>query len=135
MEEEHRRRTFVVRKQKNCRPTNGKSLDNISASLQTHNLLRTTGNLNKSMVSKELSQPQRVQPRKAQAQMASMENSAKHVKTLTHICLRLFQNKIKEEGISPNPFGEAGIALIPKLEKNTRKDLQWRDTGGPHLES
>lgn len=56
-EEEHRRRTFVVRKQKNCRPTNGENLDNISASLQTHNLLRTIGNLNKSMVSKELSQP------------------------------------------------------------------------------
>lgn len=67
--------------------------------------------------------------------MASMEKSAKHVKISTHIRLRLFQNKIKEDGISPNPFGEAGIALIPKLDKDTRKDLQWQDTGGPHPES
>lgn len=56
--------------------------------------------------------------------MASMEKSAKHVKISTHIRLRLFQNKIKEDGIFPNPFGEAGIALIPKLDKDTKKDLQ-----------
>ena len=44
---------------------------------------------------------------------------------ITPIFLKLFQ-KIAEEGIFPNSFYEANITLIPKPDKDTTKEENYR---------
>ena len=49
----------------------------------------------------------------------------KFTEKLTPILLKLFQ-KIAEEGKLPNPFYEAIITLIPKLDKDATKKENYR---------
>ena len=54
--------------------------------------------------------------------MSSLVNSTRYFKEeLISILLKVFQN-IEEEGILPNSFYKASIILIPKPDKNTRKE-------------
>ena len=64
---------------------------------------------------------------KAQDQMASEENSVKHLEKeeLMPILLKLFQ-KIEEEGTLPNSFYEATITLIPKPKTTHTQKINCR---------
>ena len=57
--------------------------------------------------------------------MASQVNSIKHREELTSIFLKLFQ-KSAEEGTLPNSFYKATITLIPKPDKDTTKQENYR---------
>ena len=57
--------------------------------------------------------------------MSSLGKSTKHTKKNILILLKLFQ-KIKEEGTLPNSFYEATITLIPKLDKDTTKNVNYK---------
>ena len=54
--------------------------------------------------------------------MSSLVNSTRYFKEeLISILLKVFQN-IEEEDVRPNSFYKASIILIPKPDKNTRKE-------------
>lgn len=54
--------------------------------------------------------------------MSSLVNSTRYFKEeLISILLKVFQN-IEEEDVCPNSFYKASIILIPKPDKNTRKE-------------
>ena len=59
-----------------------------------------------------------------QDQMASLENSTKHLKK-TSILLKLFQ---KGAGNTPNSFYKASITLTPKPHKDTTRKENYRRT-------
>ena len=57
--------------------------------------------------------------------MASLANSTKHTKEIIPILLNLFQ-KVEEEGTLPKTFSDASITLIPKADKVTTKQENYR---------
>lgn len=77
--------------------------------------------MNSPLTSKQIeSAIKNLSTKKYPGQMVSMVNSAKHLKELMPILLRRFQ-KLEEGGIFLYSFYEASTTLIPKPDKNTRK--------------